>query len=442
MTTTIITVLAVLVAAALGALGASRAARGRAEALELAMQRERELAEQRLADAQLTREQLQAQFKALSVDALDANTQRFMQLAKEQLEQERLKATGDLEKRQQAIGELVKPVTTKLAEVDQKITQFDKGRAETASALAAQITALRTSGEQLRAGATALTKALRQPQGRGQWGELQLRRVVELAGMAEHCSDFTMQHSTVTDEERRLRPDMVVNMPNGRCVVIDSKAPLDAFLTAMEAEDDESAEPFLQRHAEQVRTHVAQLSKKDYSAYLDGAIPDMVVLFLPAEHLFAAAVRQRPTLVEEAFEKRVVIASPTTLITLLHAVSIGWREERLARNAEEIANLGRELHERVATMADKFAKVGRGLETASKAYNEAVGSLESRVLPSTRKFEQLDAAKGSKVVPELEGVSTTPRQLAAPELVTALARMGGYGHDADEVSGSDDEAVA
>lgn len=442
MSATLVTVIAAALAAVITALVSSRAARARTESLRDLMEREREVADQRLADAQATREQLQAQFKALSVDALDANSERFMKLAKEQLEYERLKATGDLEKRQQAIGELVKPVATKLAEVDQKITAFDKGRAETASALTAQINALRTSGEQLSAGATALTRALRQPQGRGQWGELQLRRVVEMAGMAEHCRDFSMQLSTTTDEERRLRPDMVVNLPSGRCVVIDSKAPLDAFLTAMEAEDDESAEPHLVRHAEQVRTHVGQLAKKDYSQHLGGALADMVVLFLPAEHLFAAAVRVRPMLVEEAFEKGVVIASPTTLLTLLHAVHIGWKEERLAQNAEEIAALGRELHERVATMADKFAKVGRGLETASKAYNEAVGSLESRVLPTTRRFEQLDASKASKSIPELEGVGTTPRQLSAPEFVTALAHVGGRDDLVDEFSGTDDEAVA
>lgn len=400
----IVTALVALVAALVGAFVAARATKTRTE-------------------------YLQSQFKALSVDALDANTERFLQLAREQLEQERLKATGDLEQRQQAIGELVKPVTAKLAEVDQKITQFDKGRAATASALTEQINALRTSGEQLRAGATALTRALRQPQGRGQWGELQLRNVVEMAGMAEHCRDFTTQHSMHADE-RMLRPDMVVNMPNGRCVVIDSKAPLDAFLSAMEVEDDESAEPHLQRHAEQVRTHVAQLSKKDYSAFLDGALADMVVLFLPAEHLFAAAVRQRPTLVEEAFGKRVIIASPTTLMTLLHAISIGWREERLARNAEEIAQLGRELHHRVATMATHFAKVGKGLETAMKGYNSAVGSLETSVLPQTRRFEKLDAAKASTDMPVLEESSVDVRQLQARELVAVL--------DPD----ADDEAVA
>ncbi|MCW2926335.1 MAG: hypothetical protein JWM86_303 [Thermoleophilia bacterium] len=378
LTTLVTTLLVALVAATLGAFVAARVARASANSLR-------------------------EQFTAVSVDALDANGHRFLRMAREQLA----------------------PVSSKLAEVDAKLTAFDRARAESAGHLHGQIQALRASGEQLREGTTALTRALRQPQGRGQWGELQLRRVVELAGMSEHTRDFSVQQSTVTDDDRRLRPDMVVHMPNGRCVVIDSKVPLDAFLSAMEASDDEAAAPHLARHAEQVRTHVTQLARKDYSQYLDGALADMVVLFLPAEHLFAAAVRVRPTIIEEAFERGIVIASPTTLLTLLHAVGIGWKDERIARNAEEIAALGRELHERIALMADKFARVGRGLETASRAYNEAIGSLESRVLPTTRRFEALDAAKASRSIPEMEGVSTAPRAMAAPELTLGqLPRTG------------------
>lgn len=382
----------------------------------------------------LARARLVEQFRLLSVDVLDANGARFLQLAKEQLARERLEAAVELQQREQAIGDLVRPVTAKLAEVDQRIAQFDRERASSAAMLATKINELRATGEQLRSGTTALTRALRQPQGRGQWGELQLKRVVELAGMAEHCRDFTVQTHAVTDEERRLRPDMVVNLPNGRCVVIDSKTPLDAFLDAMEAADDEAAEPHLARHAEQVRTHVAQLARKDYSQHLDGALADMVVLFLPAEHLFAAAVRLRPGLIEEAFEKGVVIASPTTLLTLLHAVAQGWKEERLARNAEEIAGLGRELHERVAKLADHFAKVGRGLDTATRAYNEAVGSLETRVLPTARRFAALDAAKASVDVPELSGTTHVLRQFSAPELIAQL--------DGQRAPDDDDEQVA
>lgn len=396
------------------------AADAAAAELRTSVEREREQAELRIAEAQATREQLLEQFKAVSVDALDANGARFLELAKAQLEQERLKAAGDLEKRQQAIGELVQPVTRKLQEVDKRIAEFDVERAKSATALMTQIETLRRSGEELRSGATALTKALRQPQGRGQWGEMQLRRVVEMAGMAEHCRDFSVQAHALTDEDRSLRPDMVVNLPNGRCVVIDAKTPLDAYLDAAEALDDEAAEPHLLRHAEQVRTQVTQLARKDYTAHCNGSLPDMVVLFLPAEHLFAAAVRLRPGLVEEAWRKGVIIASPTTLLTLLHAVAQGWKEERLARNAEQIASLGRELHERVAKLAEHFALVGRRLDSATDAYNKAVGTLETRVLVTTRKFEQLDAAGPQVEVVELAGAQRAARPIAAPELVAEL----------------------
>lgn len=437
----LVTIIVATVAAALAALVASRAARARTDAMQQLIDRERELAEQRLADAAASREALAEQFKALSVDALDANGKRFLELATQQLEQQRLQAAGDLEKRQQAIGEIVKPVTTKLAEVDKKLGDFDTARERTAARLGAQITELQRSGKELRDGATALTKALRQPQGRGRWGEMQLRRVVELAGLHEHTRDFTTQQHTTGDDDRRLRPDMVVNLPSGRCVVIDSKVPLDAFLDAMEAADDETAEPHLQRHADQVRTHVQQLSKKDYADFLDGALPDMVVLFLPAEHLFAAAVQQRPMLVEEAFDKRVVIASPTTLLTLLHAIAMGWKEERLAESAAEIAQLGRDLHKRVATMAEHFDKVGRGLETAMKAYNTTVGSLEGQVLPQARRFEKLDAGS-TKDVPVLDERTVEVRQLQARELVAALLPAAAAADGVVDGDGDGDERVA
>lgn len=370
MTSDLVLIIAVATAAAaLAAFVAGRAGHARADAVRELLERERELADQRHGDLGQQRQQLAEQFAVLA----------------------------------------------------QKITAFDTARAESAGMLAGQIGELRMSGEQLRAGATALTRALRQPQGRGRWGEMQLKRVVEVAGMSEHTRDFSTQQSTTTDDERRLRPDMIVELSSGRSVVIDAKVALDAYLDAMEAEDDEAAEPHLERHARQVRTHVEQLSKKDYSSYLDGALADMVVLFLPAEHLFAAAVQQMPNLIEEAFDKRVVIASPTTLLTLLHAIAMGWREERLARNAEEIAQLGRELHHRIATMAAHVAKVGAGLESAVKSYNAAVGSLETSVLPQTRRFAQLDAAKASTDLPVLQERSPDIRRFHARELVDDAA---------------------
>ncbi|MEO6867939.1 MAG: DNA recombination protein RmuC [Gaiellales bacterium] len=300
-----------------------------------------------------------------------------------------------------------------LRQVSERISSLERERTRSSSELVGQVQLLqRETGN--------LTRALRQPHGRGRWGELQLRRVVELAGLTEHCRDFTTQHSAITDEQRRLRPDMIVNLPNGRCVVIDAKTPLDAYLDAVQAADDEAAQPHLQRHAEQVRTHVRQLAAKEYAAHIDGAIADLVVLFLPAEHLFAAAVRERADLIEEAWARGVVIASPSTLLTLLHAVSQGWREQRLADGAEQIAQLGRELHERIATMADHFSTVGARLDSAMEAYNRTVGALERRVLPAARKFEQLDAAGARTSIDQLTQRDGVARPLTAPELLDSL----------------------
>ncbi len=316
--------------------------------------------------------------------------------------------------------ELVTPVTAKLKEVEDRLILLDKERAQSAGALTAQIEALRRSGELVVQSAGTLTKALREPHGRGQWGEMQLRRVVEMAGMAEHCRDFSVQNSVLTAEQRRLRPDMVVHLPAGRCVVIDAKTVWSAYIDACEAPDDEVAAPHLRRHAQQVRDQVTLLAGKGYERSVDGAMPDLVVLFLPAEHLFSAALKELPALLEESFAKGVIIASPTTLITLLHAVAQGWKEERLADNAAQIAALGRELHERVVTMARHFQAVGRHLDQATDAYNRAVGSLESRVLATARKFEQLDVAGAKSALPPVEGAASVSRRFSSPELIAEI----------------------
>lgn len=368
------------------------------------------------AAAALLIRQVRQEFRAASIDALDANGERFMRLARAEFAREHDKARGELLQRQQAIEQLIQPVTTKLNEVDARINAFDQARAKSAGELAGQIEALRQTGELLRDGTGALTRALREPQGRGRWGEMQLRRVVEMAGLSEHCHDFSTQVETLDDEGRRLRPDMLVQLPNGRCVVIDAKAPLDAYLSACEADDDASAAPHLARHAQQVLTHVKLLASKQYSRHVADAMPDFVVLFLPAEHLFAAAVRENPALIEQAFARNVVIASPTTLLTMLHAIAQGWKEERLAHNAAQIAELGRELHKRVATMTEHFASLGRHLDRATDAYNKTIGSLERQVLVSTRKFERLDAAAREVSIPEPQTLGTASRTMTAPEL--------------------------
>lgn len=311
-------------------------------------------------------------------------------------------------------------IATLLQQVERRIASLETERARTSGELVGQLRALRHGSEQLRAETSSLARALRQPHGRGQWGELQLRRVVEMAGLAEHCRDFSTQLATLDADARRLRPDMVVNLPNGRRVVIDAKAPLDAWLDAASAEDDDAAAPHLARHAEQVRTHVRLLASKQYARHVDDALPDLVVLFLPAEHLFAVAVQQRPDLVEEAFARGVIVASPTTLLTLLHAVAQGWREQRVAEGAAEIARLGRELHERIATMATHFAGVGARLDAAVDAYNRTVGTLERRVLPAARRFERLDASVANTRIPELDPSEARTRPLVAPELTAEL----------------------
>ncbi|MCW2924538.1 MAG: hypothetical protein JWM98_1942 [Thermoleophilia bacterium] len=324
-----------------------------------------------------------------------------------------------------AAAELTRPVQVALAQVEARIASLDRERARSAGELAGQLRELRATGEGLRGETAGLSRALRQPLGRGQWGELQLRRVVELAGLAEHCRDFTLQASTDDGEGGRLRPDMVVNLPNGRCVVVDAKTPLDAFMDAAAEEDDEVARRHLVRHADQVAAHVRSLAGKGYARHVDGALPDLVVLFLPAEHLFAAAVRERPTLVEDAFARGVVIASPTTLLTLLHAVAQGWKEARVAEGAADIARLGRELHDRVSRLAEHVAGVGRHLDRATEAYNAAVGSLESRVLVQTRRFRDLGAVPEAAHIPTPEPITTRARTLTAPELVERIAHEGG-----------------
>ncbi len=397
---------------------AARALKAESErraALEATLAEERRSAEEKLRLLDEARETLSDAFKALSSEALRGASASFLELARTSLEKYQETAKGDLEKRQLAIAELVAPVRDSLAKLDGKIGDVEKGRVEAYASLRQQVSSLAETQAQLRSEASNLVKALRAPQVRGRWGELQLRRVVEMAGMLNYC-DFTEQE-TVSTEEGRLRPDLLVRLPAGKSVVVDAKAPLSAYLEAVEAADEATRQARLADHARQVREHVLALSRKNYWDQFQPA-PEFVVLFLPGEAFFSAALEQDPSLIEAGAEKNVVLATPTTLIALLKAIAYGWKQEKLAENAREISELGRRLHERLADMGSHLARLGRTLGSAVDAYNGAVGSLESRVLVSARRFKELEAAGTEKEIEPLEPVERVPRQLQAPELLS------------------------
>jgi DNA recombination protein RmuC len=392
---------------------ALRAESSRRAGLEATLAEERKSGAEKLALLDDARAKLSDAFKALSSEVLQSSSRSFLELARTSLEKYQEGAKGDLEKRQQAIAELVAPVRESLQRFDARVGEIEKERAGSYSALREQVAGLAETQKALRSEASNLVKALRAPQVRGRWGEVQLRRVVELAGMVNYC-DFTEQE-TVSGEAGRLRPDVVVRLPGGKSVVVDAKAPLAAYLDAVEAPDEATRQRKLAEHAKQVKDHVLALSRKAYWDQFQPA-PEFVVLFLPGESFYSAALEQDPSLIETGADRNVVIATPTTLIALLKAVAYGWKQQKVAENAREISALGRELHKRLSDVGGHLARVGRSLGGAVEAYNAAVGSLESRVLPSARKFKELEAAGVDESIETLQQIDRAPRELQAPEL--------------------------
>jgi DNA recombination protein RmuC len=382
-------------------------ATARAERLE---QQLRRAAEQRgLLDQAETK--LGDTFQALAAQALQNSNQGFLTLATERLGTLRQQAASDLEARQLAIEGIVKPVKESIDRVDQQIKAIERERGQAYGTLTEQVRSLAATQDKLKVETGNLVNALRAPAVRGRWGEIQLRRVVELAGMLEHC-DFDQQ-ATVTTEDGRVRPDLVVRLPNGRNLVVDAKAPLAAYLEAMEAPTPELRAACLQRHAAQVKSHVHKLGAKSYWEQFQ-VTPEYVVLFLPGEMFYSAALEQMPALIEEGVGQRVLIATPTTLIALLQAVHYGWRQERVAENAQEISRCGRQLHERVATLVEHFVSLGGALGQSVKHFNTAMASFEGRVLVSARRLEELDA-KGKKEIPPRPQIDARPRAIAVVE---------------------------
>ncbi len=358
-------------------------------------------------------------FKALSAEALQTNAEEFLQSAKKTLQLVLTDARGDLGKREEAIKTLVQPIADSLKRYEEQMKTVESVRQKEYGSLTEQVKLLASTSQQLQQETGKLVTSLRDPKVRGNWGELALKQAVELAGMSEHC-DFEQQ-VTINTDDAQFRPDMIVHLPGGRRVVVDAKAVLDAYLDAVAATNETARDEHLKRHASQVRSRVRELASKSYWDKLPQT-PEFVVLFLPAESFFSAAIIADHKLVEDAMKNRVILASPTTLIALLRAIAFGWRQEQVAANAEKISLLGKELFDRMRTLAEHFDKVGKNLSRTVDDYNKAVGSLETRVLPSARRFKELGAAAGDDIT-ELTTIDRSPRGL---ELTTGQDASDDY----------------
>ncbi|RZI45971.1 DNA recombination protein RmuC [Candidatus Finniella inopinata] len=378
--------------------------------LTSALYHEREQALTKIETLQQAHQQLTETFQNLSNQALLNNNQAFLSLAQSSFEKFFAESKTDLDQRQQSLIKLVDPVQKSLEQVDQKIGLLEKERIDAYSDLRRQVGDLLSSQKELRSETANLVKALRTPTTRGQWGEIQLRRVVEMAGMISHC-DFIEQ---AQGDEGRLRPDMVINLPGGRKIIVDAKTPLSAYLESIEANDDHQRRGFLDDHARQVRTHIRSLSQRAYWEQFQPT-PDFVVMFLPGEAFFSAALEKDPSLIEAGVQERVILATPTTLIALLRAVSFGWRQENIAENARSISELGRELYKRLSDMNESLGRLGRHIRQVVDSYNQTIGTVERRVLVSARKLNELDPSLDSKGLEALNPLDSIPRSVQSVE---------------------------
>ena len=380
-------------------------------ALEAVLETERKNHEARGAE-------LEKKFAGLASDVLGKNSESFLRLVSERFEKHSESAREDLEKRRVAIETLVKPLGENLTKFERKVGEMEKAREGAYRAIAEQVKSLAEGQTGLRTETGRLVQALRRPEARGRWGEYQLRNVLEMAGMSAHV-DFVEQQ-TVEGDNGKLRPDVIIRIPGGKSIIVDAKTPLDAYLNAVEADDEDERRKFIDAHARQVREHVRALASREYWRALPET-PEFVVMFVPGEAFFAAAIESDRELFESAARRGVLISTPTSLIALVKTIAYGWQQEKLAENAKAVAAQGRDLYERVKTFGGHMGDIGKSLQQAVERYNKGVGSLERRVLPAARKFETLGVTPAASSIPALEPVELDPREPQAEELAEAPA---------------------
>lgn len=379
------------------------------EELAAALAAERRAAQERASAYEAAREQLGQAFSAMASDALKHNSSEFLKLAQENLQRYQSQAQQELAQKEKAVENLVKPIREALTKTEAEVRRMENERKEAFGALNRHIQTIAESHRLLQTETRNLVQALRRPEVRGQWGEMTLKRLAELAGMVEHCDFVEQVHSE--GESGRLRPDMVVRMPDSREIIVDAKTPLDAYLSAVEATDDTVRERHLDSHARNVRQRVRELSAKAYWQQFSKS-PDFVVLFIPGDQFLSAALDRDHALLEDALANKVVLATPTSLVALLRAVGYGWRQAVLAENAEQIRQVGEEVYSRLGTFAEHLERLGKSLDSSVNAYNKAVGSFDSRVLPGLRKFTEMGISAKKEAGP-LNQIERAPRQVEA-----------------------------